>query len=125
MEKQDYERVKNEVRQTMMTGLFNVKKTTRQLREDIFNYAYDRAYTIGREEQRGETSSDACPRNGDRLPIAARALEGILSNSGMVNRTIDLNNEKERAYLAQTALSLADSLMTAAAATDKAKTKTK
>lgn len=114
MEKQDYERVKNEVRQTMLTGLFGVKKTTRQLREDIFNYAYDRAYTIGREKQRGETSSDACPRNGDRLTIAARALQGLLSNSGMVSSTIDLGNEKVRAYLVQTALDFADGLMTAA-----------
>lgn len=123
MEKEDYEKVKSEVRQTMLTGLFGIKKTTRQLCEDIFSYAYDRAYTIGREEQRGETPPDVCPRNGDRLPIAARAMQGILSNSGMVNRTIDLNNEKERAHLVQTALSLADSLI--AAATNNTNTKTK
>lgn len=120
MKKQNYDKVKSDIWRAMQNEIYRSNKTTRQRCEDIFNYAYACAYAVGKGElNKDETAADSAQAS-DRLRIAARAIQGILSNPS----NPDPSTRQEREYIIKISLSLADELI-AAAATDKTKTKTK
>lgn len=48
MNNQDYEELKAEVQKTMLSELFKTKKKLVNYERDIFNYAFDRAYALGK-----------------------------------------------------------------------------
>lgn len=48
MNKQDYVELKAEVQKTMLSELFKTKKKLVNYERDIFNYAFDRAYALGK-----------------------------------------------------------------------------
>lgn len=51
MTQQDYEELKAEVKKTMMAELFKTKKNLVNYEKDIYDYAFDRAYALGKQTE--------------------------------------------------------------------------
>lgn len=51
MTQQDYEELKAEVKKTMMAELFKTKKKLVNYEKDIYDYAFNRAYALGKQTE--------------------------------------------------------------------------